>query len=124
MSLFLSNNYEDVMGRLGEGLPRPYGPHVLLKLYTREETTEGGIMLPESVREEAVYQGMVGMVLALGPNAYTGEEFKHWQKPGVKDWVLFKPNSGVRFNDQNVPLRLVFDDCVLAPVQNPATITR
>ena len=74
MGLFLSNDYEEIMGRLGEDLPRPYGPHVLLKLYTREETTEGGIMLPESVREEAVYQGMVGMVLALGPNAYTGEE--------------------------------------------------
>ena len=73
---------------------------------------------------EAVYQGMVGMVLALGPDAYTGEEFRNWHKPCVKDWVLFRPNSGVRFNDKDVPLRFVFDDCVLAPLQNPACITR
>jgi co-chaperonin GroES (HSP10) len=124
MGLFLSNDYEEIMRRLGEGLPRPYGPHVLLKLYTREETTQGGVVLPDSVREEAVYQGMTGMVLAIGPDAWQGEEFKHWQKPEVGTWVLFKPNSGVRFNDKNVPLRFVFDDAVLAPLQNPAWITR
>ena len=124
MRLFLSNDYEEIMQHLGDGLPRPYGPHLLLKLYTREETTEGGIVLPDSVREEAVYQGLVGMVLAIGPDAYKGEEFRNWQSPCIKDWVLFRPNSGVRFNYQDVPLRFVFDDCVYSKMADPSCVNR
>jgi len=124
MNLFLSNDYDEIMRRLGEGLPRPYGPHLLLKLYTREETTQGGVVLPDSVREEAVYQSMVGMVLAMGPDAYRGDAFKNWHKPELGTWVLFRPNSGVRFNDKDVPLRFVYDDCVYAPIQNPVDVSR
>lgn len=122
--LFLSNEYEDVIKHLGDGLPRSYGSHLLLKLYTREDATQGGVLLPESVREEEIYQTIVGLVLDKGPDCYGDEMFAHWKQPSVGEWVLFRPNSGVRFNYDGVPLRFVYDDCVICRVKNPELIRR
>ena len=56
-------------------LPEPTGFHVLCLQYVRPEvvTTSGGMRLhlAAQTRKEDEYQGRVGVVLALGPDAYS-----------------------------------------------------
>jgi len=70
-------------------VPTPTGYHVLVLQYRRPERTAGSIILPEQAHKEDDYQGVVGYVLALGPDAYTGDKFATgpWVQPG--DWVAW-----------------------------------
>ena len=70
-------------------IPLPTGYHVLVLQYRRPERTAGSIILPAQALKEDDYQGVVGYVLALGPDAYTGDKFGSgaWVKPG--DWVAW-----------------------------------
>lgn len=128
--LYLSNEFKEIMDHLGEELPRPYGPHVLLKLYVPEEMarksdgSESGILLPESVREDAIYSQIVGLVLAIGPACYQEERFKYWERCFLGQWVIFRPNEGTRFSCKGVPLRYVYEDRLLSSVKDPSKISR
>lgn len=128
--LFLSNNFDEIMAYLGDDVPRPDGPHVLLKLHVPEEMhktadgQESGIIIPESVREETIYNKIVGLVLDIGPDCYQGERFKNWQRCAVGDWVLFRPNEGTRFNYKGVPLRFVYEERLYCRIQDPSAVNR
>jgi len=69
-------------------IPVPTGYHVLVMQYRRPERS-GSIILPAQAHKEDDYQGVVGYVLALGPDAYKGAKFDSgaWVKPG--DWVAW-----------------------------------
>ena len=128
--MFLSNDLQDMTAYLGEALPRPLGPQLLLKLYVPEQqmrTKDGAktsILTTESAREEHIYQSLTGLVLALGPDCYKADSFKNWHQPHIGQWVIFRPNSGVRFNYKGVPLRFVYDDSVMAVIGDPSCVTR
>jgi hypothetical protein len=128
--IYLSNDYEDILARLGDGLPKAYGCQLLLKLYTRDEVShqkngeKGSIIIPDSVREEEIYQTIAGMVLEVGPACFGEDIFAGWTRPVLGDWVLFRPNSGIRFQYDGVPLRFVYDDCIVGRVKNPALLRR
>lgn len=69
-------------------VPQPTGYHVLVMQYRRPEKV-GGIFLTAKAQAEDDYQGVVGYVLALGPDAYNASKFMSgpWVKPG--DWVAW-----------------------------------
>lgn len=69
-------------------VPAPTGYHVLVMQYRRPSKV-GSIVLPAQAHKEDDYQGVVGYVLALGPDAYQGAKFASgaWVKPG--DWVAW-----------------------------------
>lgn len=54
--------------------PEPTGWHVLCLMYVRPERTKGGIILTHDTRREDVTQGRVGLVLQLGPEAFSDQE--------------------------------------------------
>lgn len=65
------------------------------------EKTGGGVFLASSIqdedREEALWQGKVGLLIKMGPQAYVdddGVKF-HGQKCEVGDWVWFRPSDGM-----------------------------
>ncbi len=73
--------------------------------------TAGGIVLPFAMAEEDVdeyvWQGKVGLVVAMGPQAYVDDarhEF-HGLKINVGDWVWFKPSDGQGCEVNEVPCR-------------------
>lgn len=70
-------------------VPAPTGYHVMVLQYRRPEKTGGGIIIPAQAHREDDYQGVVGYVLALGPDAYNDSKFTSgpWVKPG--DWVAW-----------------------------------
>lgn len=64
------------------------------------EKTNGGVFLSSSIQaedvEESIWQGRVGLCIALGPQAYQDDDDVkfHGQKVEVGDWVWFRPSDG------------------------------
>lgn len=68
---------------------------VLVIKYVRENVGAGLIAAPETQMEDR-WQGVVGMVLKVGPRAFVDDEKNQFYgitvKPG--DWVLYRYNDG------------------------------
>jgi hypothetical protein len=106
-------------------LPEPCGWFVLVLQYVRPAKV-GNLFMPNQTRQEDIYQGRTGVVLAVGPDAYTGERFTSgaWVKPG--DLVLWPPveAAAARFSyGRDVTLALLNDDRVLAKNVDPFRAT-
>jgi hypothetical protein len=70
-------------------IPSPTGYHVLVLNYVRPRKI-GSLLMPENAIKEDEFQGFVGYVLAVGPDAYADKaRFPSgpWVKPG--DWVAW-----------------------------------
>lgn len=84
---------EDIHDKLGKRIAniKVMGARVLVGTYVRPEKTAGGIILTDKSRDEDKYQGKVGLVLKMGPLAFTEDDtHKFPDKPKVGDWVLFR----------------------------------
>ena len=106
-----------------EKLPIPTGYRLLILPFTPPEKTKGGIMLAKQTLDKERIATIVGLVVRLGPDAYSDKEkFPEgpWCKEG--DWVIFGRYAGARFNIEGGDLRLINDDEVLAIVNNPEDI--
>ncbi len=86
-----------------------YGNDVLTATYIEPEQTSGGIFLPEQRIKESVYQGKVGLVLALGIDAFKyregyeffcklkGEADEIYEQrissliPKIGEWIFYRP---------------------------------
>ena len=55
-------------------LPELPGYHVLVRPVSIKQETKGGILLPDSTREDMAYLTTVGKVVAIGDLAYADEE--------------------------------------------------
>jgi len=94
-------------------LPTPTGWHLTVLQYVRPEgtKTKGGIILSGMTLKEDEYQGRVGLVLALGPDAYadrTRYPNGPWVQPG--DWIAWPRMAEAAAKIAIGPLTL----CVLA----------
>ena len=103
-------------------LPSPTGWHILVLQYVRPDRV-GSIIMADKTRDEDKYQGRVGIVLDLGPDAYTDEDkfpTGAWCQPG--DWIMWPAVEGAarRFAyGKDAVLALVNDDSVLAVGVDP-----
>lgn len=103
---------------------------VLVATYVRPEQTKGGVYLPDKTLTEDRFQGKVGLVIALGPQAFEDDGAARFG--GVKlqpgDWVTYRPADGVEvfFVDDNgseaTPCRLIEDVHILGRTPDPALI--
>ena len=106
-------------------LPEPKGFKLLIALPELEEKTDGGIYLPEQVRNTEALATVVGFVLKAGDLAYQDEKkfpTGAWCKEG--EWVLFRAYSGTRSKIHGREFRLINDDMVEAVVEDPRGISR
>jgi len=71
-----------------------FGSDVLVALYIRPQKTKSGIILADSTREEDRWQGKAGLILKLGPTAYTDDEGNKFRDISEGDWVVFRPSDG------------------------------
>ena len=106
-------------------LPHPTGYRMLVVPYTQPGKTRGGLLLADSTLKIEELATTIGYVIALGPDCYK-DPLKYpmgaWCKVG--DYVLFGRYAGARImmqgeKDDNLPLRLLNDDEVLAKIDNP-----
>lgn len=100
------------------------GARVLVATYIRPEKTTGGIILTDKSRGEDVWQGKVGLVLALGPLAFQNDEEHRWGeiKPQVGDWVLTNIGDTRRLQLGPSSCRFVEDVHVQAIITDPDTV--
>jgi co-chaperonin GroES (HSP10) len=106
-----------------ERMPTPTGWRMLILPYRGKERTDGGVYLPEKVRDDGQIQTVVGYVLKQGPLVYKDQEkfpTGAWCKE--RDWVVFARYAGSRFRIEGGEVRIINDDEVLATLSNPEDI--
>tara|TARA_R110000803_G_scaffold210147_3_gene281223 strand:+ start:1053 stop:1322 length:270 start_codon:yes stop_codon:yes gene_type:complete len=84
-----------------------------------EEKTQGGLIIPDSIRDVEQYGEIVLEVLGVGPLAYKDERFmgEEWVKVG--DWVVVARHAGWRITTSDEEYRVVNDDEIIAVVSDP-----
>ena len=106
-----------------EDLPQLPGYYVLVKPVSIKKQTKGGIILPDSTRDDIAYLTTVGRVLKLGDLAYADKEkfpLGSWCKEG--DYVAYGKLVGQKFVYKSVKLLLLFDDQIIMKVDNPVSL--
>lgn len=107
--------------------PDPTGWHVMVLQYVRPESKAvaggGKLYFPDQTRKEDEYQGRVGLVLAVGPDAYKDPaKFPAgpWVTPG--DWVAWPALESAAQRQRYHGLIVAFlpDDRIVATGVNPA----
>lgn len=102
----------------------PLGAQILVAVYMRPEKTKGGIIVPDSTsgtRTEDRYQGKVGLVLKIGPLAFSEDDKHHWgdRVPKAGDWILYRVGDTFPFILGKRTCRFVEDVDVKAIVKRP-----
>lgn len=97
---------------------------VLVAIYKRPEKTAGGIIRPDAVRDEDIFQGKVGLVVKMGPLAFTDDETHKYgeNKPKIHDWVVFRVGDAWPLYLGEVPCRIVTDGSIRAVVARPDVV--
>ena len=111
--------------RKAKALPDPVGYKLLIAIPPKEEKTEGGILLPEDTRRREEAASITGMILKIGPDAYTDQErfpSGAWCKEG--DCIVMRSYTGTRIEVHGQEFRIINDDSVEAIVEDPRGIKR
>ena len=122
--------------KLKERLPQPTGWRLLVMPYMGKATTEGGVHIPDAVRDREALATVVAYVLKVGPLAYRdsakfGDDdlWGDMPSPGFRaawckegDWVCIGRYAGARFKIEGGEVRIINDDEVIATIQEPDDI--
>ncbi len=90
--------------------------------------TEGGILLTDKITEEDMreylWQGKVGLIVAMGPQAYVDDESTkfHGTKNKVGDWVWFRPNDCMACEVNSVFCRIAYEKDIIGRLPHPDSI--
>ena len=101
-------------------LPELPGFHVLVRPVSVKEKTKGGILLPNSTKEDMSYLTTVGKVIKMGNLAYNDtDKFPKgpWCKEG--DYICYAKHAGQKIQYKEVKMILLYDDQVIMKVQDP-----
>ena len=101
-------------------LPELPGFHVLVRPVTIKEKTKGGILLPNSTKEDMSYLTTVGKVIKVGELAYNDtDKFSKGPWCTLGDYVCYAKHAGQKIQYKNVKMLLLYDDQVILKVQDP-----
>ena len=99
-------------------LPEVPGYHILIRPISVKEKTKGGILIPDSTREDMSYLTTVGRVLAVGNLAYKDlDKFPNGKWCDVGDYVCYGKHAGQKLYYKATRLILLFDDQVILKVE-------
>ena len=103
-----------------EVLPELKGYHVLVRPVSIKAKTKGGLIIPDSTRDDMAYLTTVGRVLALGELAYMDKvKFPNGQWCKAGDHIAYAKHTGTKINYKGVKLLLIFDDQVMLKISDP-----
>ena len=104
-------------------LPKPTGWRLLVLPHRGQGKTKGGVILSDKTVEETQIATNVGLVLAVGPDAYNDKErFPNGPWCKKNDWVIFARYAGSRLNIEGGELRILNDDEILGTTDDPESI--
>ena len=103
-----------------EVLPELPGFHVLIRPVSVKSQTKGGILLPDSTKEDMSYLTTVGKVVVLGNLAYMDKDkFPAGAWCNVGDYVCYGKHTGTKLLYKGVRFILLFDDQITMVVEDP-----
>ena len=103
-----------------EVLPELQGFHVLIRPVSVKSQTKGGILLPDSTKEDMSYLTTVGKVIVLGDLAYMDKDkFPSGAWCNVGDYVCYGKHTGTKLFYKGVRFILLFDDQITMKVEDP-----
>ena len=103
-----------------EVLPELPGFHVLIRPVAVKSQTKGGILLPDSTKEDMSYLTTVGKVIVLGDLAYMDKDkFPSGAWCNVGDYVCYGKHTGTKLLYKGVRFILLFDDQITMKVEDP-----
>ena len=103
-----------------EVLPELPGFHVLVRPVSVKSQTKGGILLPDSTKDDISYLTTVGKVVALGDLAYLDKDkFPAGAWCNIGDYVCYGKHAGTKLFYKGVRLILLFDDQITMRVEDP-----
>ena len=106
-----------------EVLPSLPGYHILVRPVSVKSKTRGGLLLPDSVKDDVAYLTTVGKVLAVGDLAYKDEDkFPNGKWCDVGDYVCYARHAGQKLYYKGIRLLLLFDDQVMMKVDEPTNL--
>ena len=106
-----------------EVLPSLPGYHILVRPVSVKSKTKGGLLLPDSVKDDVAYLTTVGKVLAVGDLAYKDEDkFPNGKWCDVGDYVCYARHAGQKLYYKGIRLLLLFDDKVMMKVDEPTNL--
>lgn len=116
--------WEDLKGWLDR--IEPLGKDAVVCVYERPQKMKSGLYMPDNADrvKEDKFQGVVGLVVKLGPNFHAHREFLGVTDPiKVGDWVAFRTQDCVSFvlgsramrqvEGQFLRQRLADPDCII-----------
>lgn len=106
-------------------LPEPSGYRILVALPEIEDTTQGGIYVPDERKLAEKVASITGYVLKMGKDCYqdkTRFPTGAWCKEG--DWVIMSSYAGTRLKVNGMEFRIINDDSVQGTVADPRGIER
>jgi len=122
---------------LGFEPPRTCGYQVTLKLFTHNDEDKyifydktgnkitSSIINPETERSLNRFKTCVGLVIAMGPDCYQGDRFKHtgpWCKIG--DFVVYPRHEGTQLYYRGTLMHVVNDDKIFWIISDPTFVTK
>lgn len=91
----------------------PIGDRVVIRVLPNEETTQGGIVLPDAAQEKP----QRGEVLAVGPGRRLDNGQLYPLDVAVGDRVLFAKFAGTEVKDGGQPLLILLERELLAIIR-------
>lgn len=101
-------------------LPRIPGVGILVRPVPIRRKSAGGILLPDTFRQEREYLNTVGRVLSLGELAFIDEDIYRkgpWVKPG--DYIVYSKFGGQKIFWKGVKLLIVKAAAIELVVDKP-----
>lgn len=99
------------------------GVRVLVGTYIRPKQTKGGIILTDKYRDEDLYQGRAGLVVAMAEGAFVDGDSAdtkfHGFKPKIGDWVTYGVQNGRSTLVNGCPCRLLEDVHIDGIISHP-----
>ena len=100
-------------------LPHLPGYNLLIRPVSVRGVTKGGLLLPDSTKDDMAYLTTVGRILALGELAYLDKN-KFPKGPWCKigDYVCYGKHTGTKLLYKGIKLLILFDDQIMMKVNN------
>ena len=98
-----------------------FNNQILCAIYVRPEKTQGGIYLTDKVRDEDKFQGKVGLIVKMGPEAFKDDSGAWFNNVlfSINDWVVFRPSDGWSITVNKVICRIIDDVNIRGRIQHP-----
>ena len=106
-----------------EVLPKPVGYRMLVRPWSGEKKTKGGILLSDTTQEMIEMTTVVGLVIMMGDLCYKDKDkfpSGAWCKEG--QFIIYGRYAGSRFKTKYGEHRILTDDEVIATIKKPEDI--